>query len=392
MKKWVLLLMAAFGLTISSAQSNLSISGTVFARAGSSLQGVYVVACQIVNDSCDDAGTKAIQPNATGSSLKYSIAGLAAKDYLMLAWRDLNKNEEVDSGDELGVYQKNGKPSQIRPSAQNIDLKLVLFNGDFDTILDQADQPNAASAPSSSGGVTPLSCSTNIFWECKVPVTPTSDCPVTTFPSISSEVGVYKGFVYGFCGRPLANYQVVLWSSISRGKVKTTFTDAKGFYRFDVRGILGCYVGISVEGNFAAKTYSYYVDPIDEVIGADGAVQNFNFDTRKSELRFVTYGYERYSSIPDDYTLELRLEPVALLDGSRGAMPTLSIPMKKTTSEFYLKGVKLGTYKMTVEIVTSSGRFWTFLDTFGRSGQPPAKTQTVTFISPDSVSLGINLE
>ncbi len=530
MNKWVLLFIAAFGLVVSSAQGNLSISGTVFARSGSSLQGVFVVACQIVNDSCDDAGTKAIQPTATGSSFKYSISGLTANDYLMLAWRDLNKNEEVDSGDELGVYQKNGKPSEVRPPAQNIDLKLVLFNGDFDALLDQADQPPTPPAPpaptssglsfsgvvkplagsslsgailfaavyengqysqarskgsaidatgrfnlgglekipyvlvawrdldgdnnispndeiapfrvnnslalatppianmtlqfeqgdssfdalirltlpaankpvppanptapaaSSGGAVTALSCITNNYWECKVPVVPTANCPVTKFPSINPEVGVYKGFAYGFCGRPLANYKVILYSTVSRGQVKTTFTDAKGFYRFDSRGVLGSYVGINVEGSFSGKTYSYYFDAIDEVIGADGAIQNFNSDTRKSELRFITYGYDRYPTIPDNYTLEMRFEPVALVDGSKGETQTFSIPMKKSTSEFRLKGLKLGTYKMTFEIVTATGRFWTFLNAFSAGTPQPAKTQVVTFITPSDLTIDIALE
>ncbi len=524
MKKLVLVLIAAVGLTISSAQSNLTISGTVFARAGSSLQGLFVVACQIANDSCDEANTKAVQVQGSGSSVKYSVAGLAAKDYLMLAWRDLNNSQEVDSGDELGVYQKNGKPSEVVPPAQNIDLKLVLFTGDFDALLDQADQPQApaltssglafsgmvkplagsslngavifaavyengkyvqarskagnidaagrfslgglekipyvliawrdldkdsdlsaadevapfrvnnqlalatpplanislqlekgdssfdalirltlpvvnkpvaptAPVASSTGAVTALSCITNIYWECKIPVVPTANCPVTKLPALNAEVGFYKGYVYGFCGRPLTNYKVILYSTVSRGQVKTTFTDAKGFYRFDVKGVLGSYVGINAEGAFAGKTYSYYFDAIDEVIGADGAVQNFNFDTRKSEIRFVTYGFDRYPSIPDNYTLEMRLEPVALVDGSKGEAQTFSVPMQKSVTEFRLKGLKLGTYKMTLEIVTATGRFWTFLDVFNNSNQQkPAKTQTVTFITPDSLTVSVNLE
>lgn len=525
MKKWVLLFIAAFGLTISSAQGNLSISGTVFARPNSSLQGLYVVACQIVNDACDDAGTKVIQPTGTGSSLKYNMTGLAAKDYLMLAWRDLNKNEEVNTGDELGVYQKNGKPAEVRPPVQNIDLKLVLFTGDFDAILDQADQPPtppaltssglsfsgvvkplagsslsgaivfaavyengkyvqarskvstidsggrfnlgglekipyvliawrdldnngdigatnevapfrlnntlalatppianinlqfergdssfddlirltlpAANKPvqpsapvaSSGGAVKALSCVTNIYWECKVPVAPTANCPVTQLPALNPEVGVYKGFVYGFCGRPLSNYKVILYSTVSRGQVKTTFTDAKGFYRFDSKGVLGAYVGINAEGTFAGKTYSYYIDAIDEVIGADGAVQNFNFDTRKSEIRFITYGFDRYPNIPDNYTLEMQLESVALVDGSKSAVQTFNVPMQKSMTEFRLKGLKLGTYKMTFEIVTATGRFWTFLNVY-QTGiqQQSAKTQTATFITPDSLTVGISLK
>lgn len=149
MKKWVLVLIVAFGLTVSNAQSNLGISGTVFARAGSSIQSVVVVACLIVNDNCDDAGSKYIQPSGQGSSVAYQISDLAAQDYLMLAWRDVNGTKEIDQGDELGVYQKNGKASQVRPPATGIDLRLALFNGDITSILEQADQvPASTSQPS----------------------------------------------------------------------------------------------------------------------------------------------------------------------------------------------------------------------------------------------------
>jgi uncharacterized membrane protein YgcG len=138
-------LSAVFSGLMVSAQSNLTISGTVFARSGSSVQDVVVIACLIlkVEDGCDDAGSKPVQPGGNGSSIKYSIPGLAANDYLMLAWRDLNNNQELDDGDELGVYQKSGKPSLVQPPAQKIDLRLVAFNGDLEAILSQADETPA---------------------------------------------------------------------------------------------------------------------------------------------------------------------------------------------------------------------------------------------------------
>jgi hypothetical protein len=143
-------ILIALSLMISSAQNNLSISGTVLARSGSSVQNVVVVACLIVNDNCDDAGSKYMQPSGQGSSVAYQIADLTAQDYLMLAWRDVNNNQDIDQGDELGVYQKNGKVSQVRPPASSIDLLLTAFNGDIASVLEQADNSSTQPATTQS--------------------------------------------------------------------------------------------------------------------------------------------------------------------------------------------------------------------------------------------------
>jgi hypothetical protein len=137
-------ILITLSLAISSAQNNLTVAGKVFARTGSSVQNVVVVACLIVNDNCDDVGSKYIQPSGQGSSVAYQIGDLAAQDYLMLAWRDANGSQEIDQGDELGVYQKNGKVSQVRPPASNTDLRLTVFNGDIASVLEQADQAPAS--------------------------------------------------------------------------------------------------------------------------------------------------------------------------------------------------------------------------------------------------------
>jgi hypothetical protein len=139
-----------------SAQGNLSISGTVFARSGSSVQGAAVIACLLKNDACDDAGSGSVQVKGSGSSAKYQLTGLAADEFVMLAWRDLNSNNDLDNGDEVGVYQKSGKATQVKAPAQNIDIRLVQFNGDLEAILQQADEapaqaPAQPSTPSSGG-------------------------------------------------------------------------------------------------------------------------------------------------------------------------------------------------------------------------------------------------
>jgi hypothetical protein len=134
-----------------SAQGNLSISGTVFARSGSSVQGAAVIACLLKNDACDDTGSGLVQVKGSGASAKYQLTGLAADEFVMLAWRDLNSNQNLDAGDEVGVYQKSGKATQVKAPAQNIDIRLVQFNGDLGAILQQADEaPAQPSTPSTT--------------------------------------------------------------------------------------------------------------------------------------------------------------------------------------------------------------------------------------------------
>jgi uncharacterized protein (DUF2141 family) len=152
-------ILGALGWAGSSAQSNLGISGTVFAAQGSSVQNAVVIACLLENDTCNESKTGVQQINANGSSVAYRIDNLENAAYLMLAWRDLNGNGEADTGDEIGLYQQGGKPALLTPPASRIDLRLQRFTGDLDTLLAQADDPSSVApqqqpvtpAPASSG-------------------------------------------------------------------------------------------------------------------------------------------------------------------------------------------------------------------------------------------------
>lgn len=135
------------------AQGAGTIAGTVFAASGHDLSNAVVVACFVANDTCDEAKSKAAPVNAKGSSAPYKLDGLGADAYLMIAWRDLNGSGEVDAGDELGVYSKDGKtPALVKPPASKIDLRLQAFDGDTDKLFSspQAQNPPAPSPPAAS--------------------------------------------------------------------------------------------------------------------------------------------------------------------------------------------------------------------------------------------------
>jgi hypothetical protein len=147
--------------TFGSAQNNLSLSGTVFALPGSNLQNTAVIACLLVNDTCDEQRSGLQQLNASGSSARFQIGNLENEEYLLLAWRDLNGNNEADAGDEVGVYQQRGKPALLRPPASNLELRMARFSGDLDSLINQAEQPAASPppAPTSTSGSGGLSLS-----------------------------------------------------------------------------------------------------------------------------------------------------------------------------------------------------------------------------------------
>lgn len=156
------------GIAISSAQSNLNFSGTVYAAPDSSLQNTLVIACLWVNDTCDEQKSRAQQLNANGSSVRFQISDLENSDYLMLAWRDLNGNNEADSGDEVGLYQQGGRVGLLRPSANNLELRLKRFTGDLDALLEKASEVNTSSVTpnqANAGNTNPLRFAPSSAWQ-----------------------------------------------------------------------------------------------------------------------------------------------------------------------------------------------------------------------------------
>ncbi len=144
---WIVVLIATvFGLS-SSAQNALSFSGTVFAAPNSSLQNTVVLACFLQNNECSDSRSKFVQISSTKANAPFNLSNLEKINYLLLAWRDLNKDGEVTKGDELAIYMVAGKPKLIQPPLAKLELRLSRFSGDVDAILAQANQTPVAQTP-----------------------------------------------------------------------------------------------------------------------------------------------------------------------------------------------------------------------------------------------------
>jgi hypothetical protein len=166
-KRWLVLMLLGLGLGI-KAQSALTIAGTITAAQGSNLQNAVVIGCVLVNNDCDEAKS-VVQKLPNGSSAKYQLRQLVAKrQYLLLAWKDRNNNGEVDSGDDLGMYGKNGVAVQVVAPAQNIDIRMAKFSGKIEDLLRQPSassqrQPSLATTPS-SGSATSITITPSSDW------------------------------------------------------------------------------------------------------------------------------------------------------------------------------------------------------------------------------------
>lgn len=136
-RSWLLCI--ALSMPVAISQKFGEIQGTVYGVPNSTVSNSLVIACVVVNDECSATLSKVAALQGNGSSAKYLLENLGTQSYLMLAWRDLNGSSEVDQGDEVGVYTKNGQPALVQSPAAGIDLRLKPFAGDVDALLTSAE-------------------------------------------------------------------------------------------------------------------------------------------------------------------------------------------------------------------------------------------------------------
>lgn len=149
LRSWLVLF--ALFIPMAFSQNSDSVQGTVYALPGSTVSSAVVIACVVVNDTCSETLSKVGVVQGTGSSGKYQLENLGAESFLVIAWRDLNGTSDVDAGDEVGVYAKNGQPTLVKSPAAGIDLRLKSFTDDMDALLGSAEvasSPTQAAQPS----------------------------------------------------------------------------------------------------------------------------------------------------------------------------------------------------------------------------------------------------
>ncbi len=90
------------------------------------IAGTEVLACfyNAATDSCDTAKSKIITLAGTGSSANYTIANLLSGTYLMAALKDVNNDNEIGSGDLIGIHTQNNTVAEVTPPAAGIGITM----------------------------------------------------------------------------------------------------------------------------------------------------------------------------------------------------------------------------------------------------------------------------
>lgn len=88
------------------------------------LNGTRVIACFWTGSACDPAKSKQVVLSTTAKSASYKLSSLAAGNYYVLAWKDVNSNGSVDHGDYYGGYLSGGSLALVSPTRTNISFSM----------------------------------------------------------------------------------------------------------------------------------------------------------------------------------------------------------------------------------------------------------------------------
>ncbi len=95
------------------------------------LSGTLVIACFVVGEGCGEAESRVVNIADRADSAPYAFAGLDPGRYRLLAWKDVDDSDEVDSGDLFGFYSQDGLgATEVEPSAQGLDYSVTAVSSD----------------------------------------------------------------------------------------------------------------------------------------------------------------------------------------------------------------------------------------------------------------------
>ncbi|MVM33842.1 hypothetical protein GO755_27650 [Spirosoma sp. HMF4905] len=174
------------------------------------------------------------------------------------------------------------------------------------------------------------------------------------------QAGFVKGHVVDTQGRPLAEATIIANNAIWVGKNVIGTTDANGNYRISLPnepGIGAFYVRGNVKMKFEGKTYQLplFTEADDTFLPDEGAVKN---------LQLKLWG-EKTGNFGDDGLyggtvevtnrtsfntgdIEFMLEPISLIDGSKGETLTFH------TDYYTAQGVPIGKYRVSARRISTN--------------------------------------
>ncbi|HET8986708.1 MAG TPA: hypothetical protein VFN03_13210 [Trueperaceae bacterium] len=127
-----LFLAVSLFLLLASTLAQGSISGTL---AGSSTAGYVLIACLPDDvEGCDWAASGFTNVGSAGDRAPFSIDGLAAGQYVLIAWLDANGNEAAEEDELEFLLAADGQPVLVSPPASGIEFRLSGTRAPNDTV------------------------------------------------------------------------------------------------------------------------------------------------------------------------------------------------------------------------------------------------------------------
>ncbi|WP_189009070.1 hypothetical protein [Deinococcus malanensis] len=331
-----------------AAQKGAAFSGSVEAPKGVDLKGTIVLACVFRNDTCDDGG-EMYTITASGQKASFTIGGLGQGPYRVLAWKDVNKNDQFDDGDYMARLENtSGAALDVQAPRANITLKL--------SKVGEPAGSQASKVPQASGSAAPANAN------------PT--------PAIKKgEAGYVMGQVFDSQGSPVKGASVRIDPAVSG-----YFVHSLGTYQTDVKGMYKVRLTPEVSWKAHASVSAIWQDipmclpAIPYGDGAlffdrDGAVRNFKLDVNVAELRidqqFVasTNPAERPRYIGDNRINKFRLSlrPLgAVIDGTRVQTGESTVSVSQgawavNSTSLNMRKLPLARYELKLSYVEQDG-------------------------------------
>lgn len=120
----------AYTVTVTGTSGSLTSSASLslvvrVGGTGLNVQNTFVAALFVTSSNQFDINkSSGITITQSGTSAPYSVAPLETGNYLVIAWKDINGNQDIDDGDFVGLFN-----DLVTPTRSSVNLTLGLVSG-----------------------------------------------------------------------------------------------------------------------------------------------------------------------------------------------------------------------------------------------------------------------
>jgi serine protease len=124
-----------YSLTLSASGGGINRSVGLALTVGTAappptVQGTAVFALYVAGNDIDINKSAVVNISQTGQTAPYLFNNLPGGDYIVIAWKDVDNDQDVTPGDYLGGYTNtDGDLLLVRPTANNINVPLSVVQG-----------------------------------------------------------------------------------------------------------------------------------------------------------------------------------------------------------------------------------------------------------------------